>query len=91
MFHPIGNRVLVELVAESNQTESGLLLPEATPNGPTQQYGYVLAIGDKVEAPIKEGDKVAWIPGSAYEVLVGDTFQAIIRVDNIVATISKEG
>lgn len=58
-FKPLGNRVLIEREEQSNQTASGLYIPDSAKEKPLN--GKVIAVGkEAIEAGINEGDTVVF-------------------------------
>jgi chaperonin GroES len=56
-FKPLGERVLVERVEETNTTASGIIIPDNAKEKPSQAK--VIAVSSEVE-DIKEGDVVVF-------------------------------
>lgn len=79
-FKPLGNRVLVQRVDESNTTASGIIIPDNAKEKPSQ--GTVKACGSDVET-IKDGDTVVFGKYSGNEIKLDGTDFLIIDVDDI--------
>ena len=56
-FKPLGDRVLVERVEETNTTASGIIIPDNVKEKPSQAK--VVAVSSEVE-DVKEGDVVVF-------------------------------
>ncbi|KAF5830926.1 chaperonin 11 [Dunaliella salina] len=70
---PIHDRVLIKPLEEEQRTAGGILLPKGPPKANSDaHYGEVLAIGDKVELPLKVGDFVTFQKYAMAEVEVKD-------------------
>ncbi|HHH53603.1 MAG TPA: co-chaperone GroES, partial [Bacteroidetes bacterium] len=58
-FKPLGNGVLIEREEQTNQTASGLYIPDSAKEKPLN--GKVIAVGkEAIEAGINEGDTVVF-------------------------------
>jgi len=81
-FQPLGNRVLIEREEQTNQTASGLYIPDSAKEKPSE--GKVIALGkDAVEAGLDEGDMVLFPKYSGSEVTIGGREYLIISSDDI--------
>jgi chaperonin GroES len=58
---PIGDRMIVKVVEIEDKTASGLIIPDAAKEAPTE--GVVVAIGAKTEE-IAKGDHVIFYPNA---------------------------
>ena len=86
-FIPLANRVLVEREEQTNQTASGLYIPETAKEKPLE--GKVVAVGpDAIEDGINLGDTVVFanfsgmeitIEGSDYLILLSKEVLGLIR------------
>ena len=86
-FQPLGNRVLIEREEQTNQTASGLYIPDSAKEKPSE--GVVIAVGkDAIEAGLKEGDVVlfpkyggteATIEGIQYLIMSSDDILGVLR------------
>jgi chaperonin GroES len=83
---PLGNRVLVQLLEQPFQTNSGLYLPES--NHQNQQLGIVLNVGESDEGMnLTVGDKIILNRYSGTEVKYDDTTYLIVVYSDILAKI----
>ena len=79
-FKPLGDRVLVERVEETNTTASGIIIPDNAKEKPSE--GKVLAIGSDVEE-IKEGDVVVFGKYSGTELVLDGNEYLVLEVSDI--------
>ena len=81
-FQPLGNRVLIEREEQTNQTASGLYIPDSAKEKPSE--GKVIAVGkDAIEAGLKEGDIVLFPKYGGSEVTIGGREYLIMSSDDI--------
>ncbi|SFV50329.1 Heat shock protein 60 family co-chaperone GroES [hydrothermal vent metagenome] len=79
-FKPLGDRVLVERVEETNTTASGIIIPDNAKEKPSE--GKVLAIGSEVE-DVKEGDVVVFGKYSGTELVLDGNEYLVLDVSDI--------
>ena len=81
-FQPLGNRVLIERKEQTNQTASGLYIPDSAKEKPLN--GKVIAVGkDAIEAGVNEGDVVVFPKFGGTEVNIDGTDYLIMSSDDI--------
>lgn len=81
-FQPLGNRVLIEREEQSNQTASGLYIPDSAKEKPLE--GKVIAVGkDAIEAGVNEGDIVLFAKYGGTEVTIDNKEYLIMSSDDI--------
>jgi len=81
-FQPLGNRVLIEREEQTNQTASGLYIPDSAKEKPSE--GKVIAVGkNAIEAGLGEGDIVLFPKYGGTEVTIGGREYLIISSDDI--------
>ncbi len=81
-FIPLGNRVLIEREEQSNQTASGLYIPDSAKEKPLE--GKVIAVGkEAIEAGINEGDTVVFPKYGGTEITVDGKEYLIMNSDDI--------
>lgn len=88
---PLGDRVIVKQDEAESTTSSGLFIATEAKEKP--QTGTVLAIGDgkvdrdgnKIEIPVKVGDKVVYGKFSGTEVRVEGQDVILLRADDLIA------
>lgn len=91
-LHPMAGYVLVEPAQAQKQTASGIYLPDSHDEKP--QHGTVLAIGEaamvegqKVECPVKKGDKVIYKKWGGNDVKIGDIEYQFLKFEDVLAII----
>ena len=86
-FKPLGNRVLIEREEQTNQTASGLYIPDSAKEKPLN--GKVIAVGkDAIEAGINEGDTVVFPKYGGTELTINGTEYLIMSSDDIFGVMS---
>ncbi|GAK05121.1 heat shock protein 60 family co-chaperone GroES [Geomicrobium sp. JCM 19037] len=93
MLKPLGDRVVIELVEQEEQTASGIVLPDSAKEKP--QEGKVVAVGtgrvtengEKVAPEVSEGDAIIFSKYAGTEVKHGDNEYLILRESDILAVI----
>jgi len=94
-INPLGNRLVVEPIAEEEITAGGIVLPETAKEKP--QKGTVLAVGpgernekgDHMPLEVKEGDTVLFAKYSGTEIKFDGKKLLIMRESDILAKLSK--
>ena len=91
---PLGDRVIVEIVAEEEMTASGIVLPDSAKEKP--QRGKVLAVGagrwedgNRVALEVAVGDEVLYSKYGGTEVKVDGNEYLILRESDILAVWTK--
>lgn len=94
MLKPLAGYVLIEPAQKETKTASGILLPESADEKP--QEGKVVACGEaaivegeKVECPVKVGDKVVYKKWGGNEVKVEGKEMLIVKFEDLMATVTK--
>ena len=86
-FKPLGNRVLIEREEQTNQTASGLYIPDSAKEKPLN--GKVIAVGkDAIEAGINEGDTVVFPKYGGTEITIEGKEYLIMSSDDILRVLS---
>lgn len=93
LLKPLGDRVVIELVEQEEQTASGIVLPDSAKEKP--QEGKVVAVGtgrvtengEKVAPEVSEGDAIIFSKYAGTEVKHGDNEYLILRESDILAVI----
>ena len=81
-FTPLGNRVLIQREEQTNQTASGLYIPDSAKEKPLN--GKVVAVGkEAIEAGINEGDTVVFPKYGGTELTIEGTEYLIMSSDDI--------
>ena len=91
---PLGDRLIVEVLEEEEQTVSGIVLPDTAKEKP--QRGRVLAVGpgsrdDKgkfIPMDLDEGDEVVFSKYGGTEIKVGTDEYLILRESDVLAKVS---
>jgi len=85
-FTPLGNRVLIAREEQTNQTASGLYIPDSAKEKPLE--GKVIAVGkEAIEAGINEGDTVVFPKYGGTEITVDGTEYLIMSSEDIFGVI----
>jgi chaperonin GroES len=79
-FQPLGNRVLVERMEETQATASGIIIPDNAKEKPSQ--GKIVAVGSDVEE-ISVGDTVVFGKYSGNDITLDGTEYLIMDADDI--------
>ena len=96
-LQPLGDRLIVEVLDEEEQTFSGIVLPDTAKEKP--QRGRVLAVGpgarnDKGEVvpmEVAEGDEVIYSKYGGTEIRLGSEDYLILRESDILAKVVTTG
>src|SRR5438477_1772582 len=94
-IRPLGDRVLVKAVERTEQTKSGLFLPDTAQEKP--QEAIVLAVGNgklldngsRTPIDLKPGDKVLYSKYAGTEVKQDNEEYLILRESDILAVIAE--
>ncbi len=79
-FKPLGDRLLVERVEETNTTASGIIIPDNAKEKPSE--GKVLAIGSDVEE-VREGDIVVFGKYAGTELVLDGKEYLVLEVSDV--------
>jgi chaperonin GroES len=90
---PLGDRLIVEVLEEEEQTFSGIVLPDTAKEKP--QRGRVLAVGpgsrddsgNFVAMDLEEGDEVVFSKYGGTEIKVGTDEYLILRESDVLAKV----
>ncbi|QKS70279.1 co-chaperone GroES [Paenalkalicoccus suaedae] len=93
MLKPLGDRLVIELVAQEEKTASGIVLPDSAKEKP--QEGQVVAVGngrvtesgERVALEVKEGEKILFSKYSGTEVKYEGKEYLILRESDVLAVI----
>jgi chaperonin GroES len=95
-LRPLGDRVIVEPLAQDEKTASGLLLPETAKEKP--QEGLIVAVGPgrwdedgkkRIEMEIVVGDKIVFAKYSGSEIKLGEKKYLIMSEKDLLAVMEK--
>ncbi|TML95931.1 MAG: co-chaperone GroES [Actinobacteria bacterium] len=90
---PLGDRLIVEVLEEEEQTLSGIVLPDTAKEKP--QRGNVLAVGPgprdedgkHVPMDVEEGDEIVFSKYGGTEIKVGADEYLILRESDVLAKV----
>ena len=97
-LQPLGDRLIVEVLEEEEQTFSGIVLPDTAKEKP--QRGRVLAVGpgnrseqtgDAIPLDVAEGDEVIFSKYGGTEVKVESDEVLILRQSDVLAKVISTG
>ncbi len=94
---PLGDRLIVEVLEEEEQTVSGIVLPDTAKEKP--QRGRVLAVGPGardedgkfVGMEVAEGDEIVFSKYGGTEIKVGADEYLILRESDVLAKVAGAG
>ena len=93
-LQPLGDRLIVEVLDEEQETVSGIVLPDTAKEKP--QRGRVLAVGpgarsqetgERIEMDVEEGDEVVFSKYGGTEIKVGTDEYLILRESDVLAKV----
>ncbi|WP_457750169.1 co-chaperone GroES [Sulfurimonas sp.] len=84
-FTPLGKRVLVKRVEETNTTSSGIIIPDNAKEKPSR--GEVVAVSSEVNE-LKNGDEVVFGKYSGNEVSLDGDLYIVLDLDDVFGIIS---
>lgn len=90
---PLGDRILVQRIEESEVVKGGIIIPDTAKEKP--QHGKVIAVGsgkvnekgERVPLEVKENDKVLFGKYAGTEVKVDDQEYLIMREDDVLGIV----
>lgn len=93
MIKPLGDRVVIELVALEEKTASGIVLPDSAKEKP--QEGKVVSVGtgrvsekgERIALEVAAGDRIIFSKFAGTEVEFDGTEYLILREDDILAVV----
>ncbi len=85
---PIGENILVEVVAQEKMTKSGIVLPD-TVSEEKPQEGKVIAVGDskKINENIKKDSLIIFAKYGGTEIEIEKKIYLILKAEDILAVI----
>jgi len=84
-FKPLGDRVLVERVEETNTTASGIIIPDNAKEKPSEAK--VIAVSSEVE-DVKVGDKVVFGKYSGTELVLEGKEYLVLDTSDILGVVA---
>ncbi len=96
-LQPLGDRLIVEVLDEEEQTVSGIVLPDTAKEKP--QRGRVLAVGpgtrdedgEFVGMEVANGDEIVFSKYGGTEIKVGSDEYLILRESDVLAKVAGGG
>jgi chaperonin GroES len=88
-IQPIGENILVEVVAQEKTTESGIVLPD-TVSEEKPQEGKVIAVGDskKINENIKKDSLIIFAKYGGIEIEIEKKRYLILKAEDLLAVIN---
>ncbi|WP_033915661.1 co-chaperone GroES [Campylobacter sputorum] len=83
-FKPLGKRVLIERVEETNTTATGIIIPDNAKEKPLS--GKVIAVSKEVEG-VEEGDSVIFAKYGGTEITLDDKKYLVLSIDDVLGII----
>jgi chaperonin GroES len=90
-IEPMGERILIKILEQADQTSSGIFLPETAKEKP--QEGEVVALGPEVdedEVPLRPGDIVMFPKYTGTEVKIDGTTHLLMDASDVLARINAD-
>ena len=92
---PLGDKIIVEVLAAEEKTKSGIILPDSAKEKP--QQGKVIAVGggrrdekgNKIALEVKKGDTILFGKYAGTEIKIEENEYLIIREDDILGIVEK--
>lgn len=94
-IQPLGNRVLLKAIEESEQVRGGIIIPDSAKEKPQEAEVVALGTGGRDEDgklipfSVKVGDRVLTSKYGGTEVKYDDQTYTIVREDDILGVINK--
>ncbi|MEO0107736.1 MAG: co-chaperone GroES [candidate division WOR-3 bacterium] len=93
---PLGDRILVERLEETEVRKGGIIIPDTAKEKP--QQGKVLAVGpgkfddkgNRVPMEVKKGDTILFGKYSGNEIKIDDKEYLIMREDDVLGIVEKK-
>lgn len=92
-MRPLHDRVIIRRIEKSNQTASGIIIPDASAEKPSRGEvvatgkGKTTADGTVIPLDVKVGDQVVFTQYAGAEITIGDEKLLIMSESDIVAII----
>ncbi len=84
-FKPLGNRALVKMVEQEEQTASGIVLPDTAKEKP--QTAEVVAVGAHEDVKVRIGDVVVFRKYAGTEFKIDDEEHLIVDGEDILGVV----
>ena len=97
-LQPLGDRLIVEVLEEEQETVSGIVLPDTAKEKP--QRGRVLAVGpgarseekgERIQMDLEEGDEVVFSKYGGTEIRIDTDDVLILRESDVLAKVVHTG
>ena len=93
MLKPLGDRIVIKVIEDTEQTSGGIFIPDSAKEKP--QKGEVIAVGPwkftdngtREEMDVKTGDKVLFAKYSGTDVKIDEVEYKILSVKDVLAII----
>ena len=82
---PLGDRLLVKLVEQTERSQGGIYIPDTAKDKP--QTGEVTAVGDGEEVKVTVGQKVLFAKFSGTEVKLGTEEHLLLAMEDVLAVV----
>ncbi|SFB26252.1 MULTISPECIES: co-chaperone GroES [unclassified Bacillus (in: firmicutes)] len=95
MLKPLGDRIVIELVASEEKTASGIVLPDTAKEKPQEGKvvavgtGRVLESGERVALEVSVGDRIIFSKYAGTEVKYQGTEYLLLRENDVLAVIGE--
>jgi len=86
-FKPLGDRVFVKFLEETEKTAGGIYIPDTAKEKP--QKGVIEAVGKDVEE-VKKGDIVLFEKYAGSKIAIDNEDYLIVKEDEILGILSKK-
>ena len=96
-LQPLGDRLIVEVIEDEEQTVSGIVLPDTAKEKP--QRGKVLAVGpgprgedgEYIKMDVEQGDEIIFSKYGGTEIKLGTDEVLILRESDVLAKVINTG
>lgn len=94
-IRPLGDRVLVKAIEESEQVKGGIIIPDSAKEKPQEAKVIALGTGKRddngklIDFSVKVGDRVLTSKYGGTEVNYGDEKYTIVREEDILAVVGS--
>ena len=92
--HPLGDRILVEVLEAKDKTKGGIILPDTAKEKPQEAKviavgkGKVSEDGKNIPLEVKAGDKILFGKYSGAEIMVDDKEYLILKEEDVLAIVN---
>ena len=90
-LQPLGNRIVIEMIEETERVEGGIVLPESALSQPSEGTvievgpGELLDDGSRGEMPVNVGDIVVFSRYGGTDVTIAGQDLKILSIDDVLA------